>query len=716
MNRFLKISTALAKSWDDVFLRNRQFTGMADEQVIKDAYEKSDLVYICISTTARAISQVPLIVHYQESRGNWVPVEEGSPLYIFQELLDKPNPILNRFSFIESICSFLLIDGIVWVIGYPPGMVIPLSLYVINKKYMKPSKAPNSNQLLGWRYSPSAGNYIDLNIEDVADSKFFNPYDPLDGFAPIRAGKLSVVTDYKAARFNSKFFDQGATIGGTISTDQKLNEKVRARLEQEIDKKYTGYDKAWKMMLLEQGLKFQQTSPSHKDMMFPQLRELDKERILQIYGMKKSIISITDDLNFATAKEQRRAWWHDTNLPIMRLITASLNHTFFEKNGLYVDFDYSSVEALQEDFTEKVDNAKKLIEMGFTANEVNEKLELGFEEKPWRDYAFISSNMRAVGETTDLESALNGNGMDEEKPDEEKPDEEKPDEEKPPKPKPKPNDDEEDDDNKEFVLITNDFEKSDLWEAKAEKEWRGIAEKAKPIEQKFESKVSKAFFEYRQKVLEWLHSQQSKSNPFVLTRPYSDIDELALKPFGKLKKEADNLYYQSLMEGLKTLALDTGEGLDIELLNEPEAIRFLENKVISLVGPNGIQKTMSRQINQELIKGIEKGESIEEIASRIRRKFTFAAARAKTIARTEVYGSMNYSRNLGIKNSPFTKEIWYTSLDERVRPSHQAMHGKTKKVVEQWVVGGASLEFPGDPVGPAGEVINCRCIVVPFIG
>jgi uncharacterized protein with gpF-like domain len=50
-------------------------------------------------------------------------------------------------------------------------------------------------------------------------------------------------------------------------------------------------------------------------------------------------------------------------------------------------------------------------------------------------------------------------------------------------------------------------------------------------------------------------------------------------------------------------------------------------------------------------------------------------------------------------------------LDERVRPSHQKMHGQKTGINSAWSLpGGAKLMFPGDSSGPAGEVINCRCL------
>ena len=56
-----------------------------------------------------------------------------------------------------------------------------------------------------------------------------------------------------------------------------------------------------------------------------------------------------------------------------------------------------------------------------------------------------------------------------------------------------------------------------------------------------------------------------------------------------------------------------------------------------------------------------------------------------------------------------TKKTWYTSRDERVRNTHAALHGRTVDLFESYDTPSGPLRFPGDPLAPPSETINCRC-------
>jgi hypothetical protein len=60
---------------------------------------------------------------------------------------------------------------------------------------------------------------------------------------------------------------------------------------------------------------------------------------------------------------------------------------------------------------------------------------------------------------------------------------------------------------------------------------------------------------------------------------------------------------------------------------------------------------------------------------------------------------------------PMVKE-WISTHDSRTRKDHVDMNGVRAEMDAPFNVGGADMMFPGDPAGPAEQVVNCRCTFV----
>lgn len=96
------------------------------------------------------------------------------------------------------------------------------------------------------------------------------------------------------------------------------------------------------------------------------------------------------------------------------------------------------------------------------------------------------------------------------------------------------------------------------------------------------------------------------------------------------------------------------------------------------------------------------------------------ALRAQTIGRTEAMaalGAAQYEVILQlIDTGKVTKDqvtkIWDATGDKRTRLTHAVADGQEVGIEEFFTMAsGAKLRYPGDPVAPAGEIINCRCIL-----
>jgi hypothetical protein len=136
--------------------------------------------------------------------------------------------------------------------------------------------------------------------------------------------------------------------------------------------------------------------------------------------------------------------------------------------------------------------------------------------------------------------------------------------------------------------------------------------------------------------------------------------------------------------------------------------------------------TWTRLIVAEVEKGIREGLALERVRDEVQVILTASGTdrwpnRAMTVARTETIGAVNAGVFRGAvleaerRGDPAPFKQWIATDDKRTRPTHDAADQQRTLLLESFVVGGARLQFPGDPRGPANEVINCRCSLLPFV-
>jgi hypothetical protein len=154
------------------------------------------------------------------------------------------------------------------------------------------------------------------------------------------------------------------------------------------------------------------------------------------------------------------------------------------------------------------------------------------------------------------------------------------------------------------------------------------------------------------------------------------------------------------------LTLLVDQALDTELY-----LRQARNRLV------GIGDALWFNARAALVEGTELGESIPKLAARVRDAVGVTEGRARMIARSEVHGARNtvamgtmqrFESTYGIPSGVMRKE-WQATEDPRTRPTHHEADRQTVPFTEPFTVGGFPLQFPGDPTGPASEVINCRC-------
>lgn len=128
----------------------------------------------------------------------------------------------------------------------------------------------------------------------------------------------------------------------------------------------------------------------------------------------------------------------------------------------------------------------------------------------------------------------------------------------------------------------------------------------------------------------------------------------------------------------------------------------------------------------EIERGITEGRSLQRVRDDVQLILTASGTdrwpnRAMTVARTETIGATNAGvyraavLDAEQRGDPAPFKVWISTDDTRTRPTHVAADQQRTLLSEPFRVGGAQLLFPGDPRGPAQEVINCRCTTLPIV-
>jgi SPP1 gp7 family putative phage head morphogenesis protein len=121
----------------------------------------------------------------------------------------------------------------------------------------------------------------------------------------------------------------------------------------------------------------------------------------------------------------------------------------------------------------------------------------------------------------------------------------------------------------------------------------------------------------------------------------------------------------------------------------------------------------TKEINAEIMKGIMLGDSIPNLAKRLRRVSEMESDAAVRNARTMVTSAENKARQDGFERAEkagiIIKREWIAAMDGRVRHAHALLDGQLADVDEPFHSEYGNIMYPGDPSAHPANVYNCRC-------
>lgn len=347
---------------------------------VREGYKQNAVVHACIRTIAGAAPMAKMVVE-REVNGQREVVRDHWLNLTFQ----NPNPHMSEFEFKELIHTYLNIAGECFLIkvrlggkrGWSTG---PGEFYVPRPDMMRPILGRRS--IKGYVHTSTNGEKTPFEPGEVVHIKYPNPDDPLEGFgrglSPLSAAARITDIDNRTTAIIDNFFKKGAMVAGLLKLKHRVTnedefEYIRRRLLQQ----YTSDEKNFYDMILDADAEYQRIGLNFDEMALPELRSLTESRICSIFKVPAILVGVQVGMKheggFTTAiPEARKALWQDKivpdNMRIADAMTMGLA-SMLEENE-FITFDYSNVEALQENRDSKFKRADMAWNSGWmTKNE-----------------------------------------------------------------------------------------------------------------------------------------------------------------------------------------------------------------------------------------------------------------------------------------------------------------------------------------------------------
>jgi len=205
----------------------------------------------------------------------------------------------------------------------------------------------------------------------------------------------------------------------------------------------------------------------------------------------------------------------------------------------------------------------------------------------------------------------------------------------------------------------------------------------------------------------------------LITHGVSDVDHVVNEQTIRLRKILRAHYRRvALTAGRKaTQAFDPDKSMKESFWNDI-------NTYIALNTGRKIKQIQGNTLNsitRVMQAGIREGETNREIATRLRNTGKVNSKfNALRIARTETLGMYNRATDASVAETGLKFiRVWSTTKDLRTRRrkkgspyDHWKVDGQKRQQNEAFDISNESLSFPGDPKGSAGNIINCRCVLI----
>jgi HK97 family phage portal protein len=247
----------------------------------------------------------------------------------------KPNMHYTGQELVETVQQHVELVGEGYLlVDRHPALGLPYELWPIRPDRMEP--VPDKDQFLaGWIYTGMDGQMVPLGVDEIIQIRQPHPLDPYRGFGAIQAIMAEIETSALSAEWNRNFFRNGARPMGVIQlpANSRAKSDEITEFKQHWREQFQGVRNAHRVAVLENGAEWKDTQFSARDMQFTEMRKATREDIREAFGISKTMLGQTEEVNRATAEAAIMVFRRDKLKPRLTRWQQALNNDLLPMYG-----------------------------------------------------------------------------------------------------------------------------------------------------------------------------------------------------------------------------------------------------------------------------------------------------------------------------------------------------------------------------------------------
>ena len=677
MNIIQRIFSPITKTMRVPFVQSISGRYNGGFGTFKGIDEYKNFVSACIKVRANSVANID--IELVDSDG--VEIED-SPI---NSLLDRVNPYMTRKDLFRSTQSFLDLHGnAYWYLARENnGEGEIKEIYILRPdKTAIVTEKENPLVVSGYVFKQDGGVKIPFNAKEILHFKNFNPNGnypfPHLGVGVVETAQMAIQTDNEIRKWNFNFFKNSAKPDGIleVSGDSAIGAEEYQRLRAEWDTEHRGVENSSKPAILSGGVSWKEVTRSQSDMQFADQKILNRDEILAIFQVPKTVLGLTDSVNRATAD----ASIYIFNLFVIKELMQNIIDTLNE--FLLPEFDTTGTQTLVFESPVKEDRLEILagytagINKWLTRNEIRTMEGL---EPTTNGNDIMGSFNEVVVDTLPTEKKTKKNA----------------------KPMSK---------TKNASIAENAVDNF-VGKLPVKKTYKYLEANTKDLYiQVWKANLQQSRSELKKRLVTFFENQEKEVQKNLKKELAGlEVKEFKLKAIEDIAFDMDTAVTSSvslitpfLQDYLAKAGEQAGKlvGIDFDP-NSVKADTFIKQR--AMLFANQINETTNQSIVEVVQNGLDEGLTQEEISASISQVYDGAKGyRADMIARTEASASANEGAKLAYQDGGVTKWEWIV-----VDPLDEDCKGNEGDVVE---IGSA---FNDGSIQPPDPHPNCECGTLP---